>query len=363
MMRSGVRLFILGLLSLCSSGSGQDAVEVQHGVLIFCDDPSVEQAVSSALHTLNKGLTTGHKLALFQILSAKKSENGSDSMYALEFTSRKSDCSAGSSKPWSDCDYLQPGHRAPISCNATVHMTETETDTEQVDCFFEQHVVPERAPCMGCPQEIHENSEDLKVPLSASISNFNSMSNSTHLFTLHTVGHATRQVIAGFRFKIRFDMKKTNCTKEEHKDLNDLCVPNEENLEFVNCNATVDIAPWRFEQPEAHTQCEPGTLPPMTILRRRPPGWSPLRTAPSPSPSSLPPEMGSGLKAPAKEESSEEDITASNPSVSSSVNDNPFHCPSKPWKPFKRVQKPAAPNANTQPSVEGTFSDTDLLST
>lgn len=33
--------------------------------------------------------------------------------------------------------------------------------------------------------------------------------------------------------------------------------------EFVNCNATVDIAPWRFEQPEVHTQCEPGTLPPM----------------------------------------------------------------------------------------------------
>lgn len=26
--------------------------------------------------------------------------------------------------------------QAPISCNATVHMTETEIDTKQVDCFF-----------------------------------------------------------------------------------------------------------------------------------------------------------------------------------------------------------------------------------
>ncbi|XP_017275996.1 kininogen-1 [Kryptolebias marmoratus] len=360
MMRSGVGLCILGLLSLCSSVSGQEAGEVQHGVFIFCDDPSVEKAVSSALHKLNKGLIAGHKLALFQILSAKKSENGSDSVYALEFTSRKSDCSAGSSKHWSDCNYLQSGPRAPISCNATVHVTETETHTKQVECLFEKHIDSDKAPtCMGCPLEIDENSEELKVPLSASVSKFNSMSNSTHLFTLHSVGHATRQVVAGFRFKLRFDMKKTTCAKDEHKDLNDLCVPDEENLEFVNCNSTVDMAPWRLEQPVTHTQCEPGALPPILIIRRRPPGWSPLRTVlSSPSPSLSTPEV-STTSAPAKEESSEEDTKTSKQSAPND-NDNPFHCPSKPWKPFKRVHKPA--KANIPPSVEGALSDTDLLS-
>ncbi|XP_013876014.1 kininogen-1 [Austrofundulus limnaeus] len=359
MMRSGLDLCFLGLLSLCSSAFGQDAAEVQHGVLIFCDDPSVEKAVSNALKTLNKELTTGHKLALFQILSAKKSENGSDSVYALEFTSRKSDCPAGSSKPWSDCDYLQPGHRAPISCNATVHVTETEIDTKQVHCFFGKYIIAEKAPtCMGCPLPINEDSEDLKVPLSASISKFNAISNHTHLFTLHSVGHATRQVIAGFRFKLRIDVKRTTCPKAEHKDLNDLCVPDEQNVEYVTCNATVDMAPWRLEQPEVHLQCEPGALPPM-IARRRPPGWSPLREAllppaSSPPPSQSPPEMQPATNAPAKVDSSEEDTTAS---ASPSVNDHPFHCPSKPWKPFKRVHKPAAPPA------EGAFSDRDLLST
>lgn len=68
-------------------------------------------------------------------------------------------------------------------------------------CLFHQlcpddHIVPERARCLGCPIEIDENSEDIKVPLSFSISNYNSISNSTHLFSLNNIGHATRQVKA-----------------------------------------------------------------------------------------------------------------------------------------------------------------------
>lgn len=56
-------------------------------------------------------------------------------------------------------------------------------------------VIPEKAPCLGCEVEIDENSEDLKSPLSVSITKYNSMSDSTHLFALHTVGSATRQVV------------------------------------------------------------------------------------------------------------------------------------------------------------------------
>lgn len=56
------------------------------------------------------------------------------------------------------------------------------------------HVIPEKAPCLGCEVVINENSEDLKSPLSVSITEYNTMSNSSHLFSLHTVGYATRQV-------------------------------------------------------------------------------------------------------------------------------------------------------------------------
>uniref|UniRef100_A0A672I7U4 Kininogen-like n=1 Tax=Salarias fasciatus TaxID=181472 RepID=A0A672I7U4_SALFA len=334
-------------------------------VLIFCDDPSVEKAVHSAVHKFNQEVLTGHKLALYQILSASKVQfNGSESLYSVQFTSRRSDCPAGSSKPWTDCDYLSSGSKKPIPCNATVLMTETEADTKEVDCQIEELVVPERVSCMGCPKEIDNNSEDLKVPVSASIAKYNSDSNSTHLFALHELGYATRQVVAGFRYKLKFDMRKTTCTKAEHKELHERCVPNEE---FVNCNSTVDTAPWRLETPAVMIQCELGLLPFTPFSRRRPPGFSPLRHVKHEHPSSTtspPTTAPPPSKASVKEDSSEEDLSA--PSSSSDPNDSPFHCPAKPWKPFHPVQvgleKTKVEEAPTQPTPEGTLKDTDLLS-
>ncbi|KAI3368511.1 hypothetical protein L3Q82_025522, partial [Scortum barcoo] len=377
-MRSGLALCVLGLLCLHSSVFGQETTEVQPGVLIFCDDPSVEKAVNSAVHKFNEKIITGYKLARFQIITASKSENGSDSVYSLQFTTRRSDCLAGSDTPWTDCNYLPTGRKEPISCNATVYMTEKEADTRQVDCMLDGYAIPGKVSCLGCPMEIDENSEDLRGPLVASISKYNSISDSTHLFTLHSVGHATRQVVAGFRFKLRFDMRKTTCPKDKHKDLNELCVPDKENVEFANCNSTVDVAPWRLVPPQAHIECEPGALP-MMFTRRRPPGWSPLRNFLfDVVPSASPPSTAPPSKAPAKEESSEEDTTVSKPNplaapdfapTADADNNSPFHCPSKPWRNFSPVDPDvsAAPTkasteaASPEPSADGLLKDTDLL--
>lgn len=45
---------------------------LQEPVKVFCDDVFVEKAVSSAVEKFNERLTTGNKLALFQIQSASK---------------------------------------------------------------------------------------------------------------------------------------------------------------------------------------------------------------------------------------------------------------------------------------------------
>ncbi|KAM7011942.1 kininogen-1 [Tautogolabrus adspersus] len=364
-MRSALGLCVLGLLCLYSSVSGQDAVQVQPGVLIFCDDPSVEKAAHSAMHKFNEGLSTGNNLALFQILSARKSENGSDSVYSLEFTSRRSDCLAGSNKPWTDCDYLPYGRKEPISCNATVYMTETEADTRQVDCMLDNLIIPERASCLGCPEDIDENSEDLKVPISVSIAKYNTISDSTHLFSLHSVGKATRQVVAGFRFKLIFDMKKTTCAKAEHQDLHELCVHDDQNLEFAYCNSTVDVAPWRLEPPQAKIECEAGAMPPVEFTRRRPPGWSPLRRVDNPS-STTPPPIYPATASPPKDpeppkESSEEDTKTKKPTAPPNTSSNPFHCPSKPWKPFNPIEPVMSAGPTKAPAVEGDLKDTDLI--
>ncbi|XP_041646539.1 kininogen-1 [Cheilinus undulatus] len=351
-MRSGLRLCVLGLLCLHSSVFGQDAVQV------FCDDSSVEKAVHSAVSKFNEGMSTGHILALYQIHSASKSEDGSDSVFLLEFTSRASDCLAGDSKAWTECEYLPHGHKDPFSCNATVRMTGTEADTTQVDCQLDRLITAGRAPCMGCPEEIDENAEDIKVPISVSISKFNSMSNSTHLFSLHNVGPATRQVVAGLRYKLSFDMRKTICAKAEHNELSEICVHDDTNKEFAYCNSTVDTAPWRLEPPQANIECESGAMPSF-FHRRRPPGWSPLRgqnASPSATvASTVPPAKASKTK----EESSEEVTKAKQSASNNAESTNTFHCPSNPWKAFSPLM-PSAVGPSDAPAEAG-FKDSDLL--
>lgn len=51
-----------------------------------------------------------------------QSENGSDSVYSLKFTTWKSECTADSSKPWTDCDYLQSGSKVTI-IGSSSHLT------------------------------------------------------------------------------------------------------------------------------------------------------------------------------------------------------------------------------------------------
>ncbi|KAM9796916.1 kininogen-1 [Syngnathus typhle] len=349
MMRSGVALTTLLLVGFVC---GQD---VHPDAQVFCDDPSVEAAVTSALHTFNDRLTASYKLALYQILTATKSENGSDSLYSLQFSSRTSDCMAGSPKPYTECNYHPFGRQEPLPCNATVLVTETEKHTKEVHCLQDDHIVPESASCLGCPMVIGENSEDIKVPLSVSISKFNSDSNSTHLFSLDSVGHATRQVVAGFRFKLEFDMRRTTCAKVEHSELSDLCVHDDETMEFFHCRSTVDVAPWRHVAPQANNECQEGPLPPRPMSRRLPPGWTPFRDAIL----EQTPVGGGG-----KKESSEEDATDASPTAATAEgpNNDPFHCPSKPWKTFLPI-RPVAPNpdgTSPAPTIRP-LHDEDLL--
>ncbi|KAK2835174.1 hypothetical protein Q5P01_015658 [Channa striata] len=181
-------------------------------------------------------------------------------------------------------------------------------------------------------------------------------------------------------------MRRTTCAKANHADLNELCAFDEQNVEFVNCNATVDVAPWRFENPEANLQCEPGALQMNTYSRRRPPGWTPLRhflfeVPSSNGPHSVKPVRPVKPPKPVKpadpktavKESSEEDATAPKPTgaakAAEAANDRPFHCPSKPWKPFHPVhpfmpgahRKPVAEVATPPPSVDGALKDSDLV--
>lgn len=350
-MKRAAGLCVLGLLCLQSwAVLGQD-LEDEPEVLVFCDDPVVKLVALAAMTSFNERVFTSNKMALYQILSASKAENASGVMYSIKFNSRKSACPAGGATPWTDCDYLTDDIKEPSACNATVYLSEDVLTTLVVECSLEDPVQKERVNCLGCPEVLDLQSEDLKVPLALSISKYNSKSNASHLFMLSAVGYATRQVVAGLRYRLYFDMRKSNCSKAEHPNLHPACSHDSDDVELANCNSTVDIAEWRHEVPQANLDCDGGPMQPELFTRRRPPGWSPLRNivdkaeVPTTETPFISLEPASAPEPKPKEDSSEED--------SSKVVEDPFHCPSKPWKEFSPPQPTAAD--------PGALRDLDLL--
>ncbi|RXN24480.1 T-kininogen 1-like protein [Labeo rohita] len=159
----------------------------------------------------------------------------------------------------------------------------------------------------------------------------------------------TVQVVAGFRYKLQFAIEKSNCTRTEFKVVTEECHPSQEKT-ILQCNSTVDVAPWRHEVPEVHVEC-------MTVTKsggrfKRPPGWTPLRIMPIR-------KFTSKTKVKESSEESKESI--------GKTPHTPLNCPTKPWKEFKPVVVTTAPPTTTEPSqpdpttANAVFSDLDLL--
>uniref|UniRef100_W5K236 Kininogen 1 n=1 Tax=Astyanax mexicanus TaxID=7994 RepID=W5K236_ASTMX len=336
----------------------------QEDTRLQCDDKSVQDIVELALLQHNKNVTESNQLALYQIVEATKAKNETEETVSVRFTARESDCPAGGDKLWHQCDYLQDSLKPLYYCDTQVLVKETNEITSH-ECSVDPPVVPvERPPCLGCPIKIDVESEDLRESLSYSLAKANLMHNHQHFFVLNSVGSATKQVIAGFRYRLRFDMQKSNCTKSEFKEVTEECHPDEEKL-FINCNSTVDVAPWRHEMPETNVQCGSGPLPPTGFsVRRRPPGWSPLRNIHNFA-------VVTPVKPPKKDESSEECPEGKAPAVvvkegqdkpprlvpppkprqePTAAPTPPPSCPSKPWKEFNPViaTSPPPPSNNTE---------------
>ncbi|KAI7789628.1 kininogen-1 precursor, partial [Triplophysa rosa] len=326
----------------CSGGHGQMDTSIP------CDDKRVENVVNLALSKHNELLTEGSQLALYDIKEATKAQNESGEFFSVMFTSRETDCPVGGDKVWQQCDYLQQVDKVLRTCQAKVLFKEAGQQLLLHDCSV--GIVAEVAPCLGCPENI-ENQEDLQEPLMHSLSKANSILYHTHFFIFKDLSSATKQVVAGFRYKLQFYMEKSNCTKSKFAAVTHECHPVQEEPEFMQCNSTVDVAPWRHEVPEVYAECAPGFLKVSQVIMpcsRR----NPRRN-----------ETNKRSIKPLTRESSEE--SKENISASTAI---PLNCPTKPWKEFRPVFDNTAPvNTTGRTQTNGTttdtvFTDQDLLS-
>uniref|UniRef100_A0A803YBD5 Cystatin kininogen-type domain-containing protein n=1 Tax=Meleagris gallopavo TaxID=9103 RepID=A0A803YBD5_MELGA len=191
-----------------------------------CDDPDVLEAVDTALQKYNGDSTTGNQFALYMVMEAKRTV-GPDKQFHVKYQIRETTCATEENKHWKDCDYKASAEAKTGECTAQVHMNNAEkTSNVSHDCKIVpvQPMIPfTQATCVGCFHTISNDDLQVSEILKKAIKKFNKHSNETVLFKLVEIIKAQRQVVAGWNYIIKYEIKETNCSKDQFQDLTHEC--------------------------------------------------------------------------------------------------------------------------------------------
>ncbi|XP_029882809.1 kininogen-1 isoform X3 [Aquila chrysaetos chrysaetos] len=136
----------------------------------------------------------------------------------------------------------------------------------------EDTVIP--ATRSGCPKTIPKDSPELKELLKVSMEKYNSESNDDFYYKGGEIEAATVQVVAGQNYHLVFAIRKTNCSKTEFEKFNEDCEATSDSAPLP-CEAQIHVIPWENKIfPQVNCSKERS----MTVLLRRPPGFTPFRS-------------------------------------------------------------------------------------
>ncbi|NXY42565.1 KNG1 protein, partial [Ceuthmochares aereus] len=191
-----------------------------------CDDPDVFKAVDAALKKYNGDRETGNQFALYMVMEAKRTA-GPDAQFYVKYRIQETTCTTEENKLWQDCDYKVPAEAKKGECTARVYMNDAEkTSNISQDCKIfppTPKISLTHAPCLGCFHPISSDGLEVSDILKQAIERFNRHSAEHVLFKLVEVKEAKRQVVAGWNYVIRYEIKETNCSKDQFQDLTPEC--------------------------------------------------------------------------------------------------------------------------------------------
>ncbi|NXF97647.1 KNG1 protein, partial [Eubucco bourcierii] len=191
-----------------------------------CDDPDVFKAVDTALKKYNGDRASGNQFALYMVMEAKRTA-GPDPQFYVKYRIKETTCAIEENKLWQDCDYKVPAEASTGECTARVHMSNAEqTSNVSQNCNIFPATPNIRiavGSCLGCFHPIASDSSDVSEILKQAIQKFNKHSAEPALFKLVEIKEAKRQVVAGWNYKINFEIEETNCSKEQFQDLTPEC--------------------------------------------------------------------------------------------------------------------------------------------
>ncbi|KAM9279252.1 kininogen-1 [Morus bassanus] len=191
-----------------------------------CDDPDVFKAVDTALKKYNGDRATDNQFALYMVMEAKRTA-GSDTQFYVKYRIKETICATEENKLWQDCDYKVPAEAKTGECTAQVHMNNTEeTSNVLQDCKIfpvAPKITLTKATCLGCFHPISSDGSEVSEILKQAIQKFNRHSAEPALFKLVEIKEAKIQVVAGWNYVIKYEIKETNCSKDQFQDLTPEC--------------------------------------------------------------------------------------------------------------------------------------------
>ncbi|NXC50433.1 KNG1 protein, partial [Penelope pileata] len=218
-----MKLFVV--LALCSSFFSSRATPLPFE-FSDCDDPDVLEAVDVALKKYNGDSTTGNQFALYMVMEAKRTV-GPDKQFHVKYRIRETTCATEDNKLWQDCDYKASAEAKTGECTARVHINKAErTSNVSQDCNIvpvQPTVTLTQAPCLGCFHTIPTDSSRVSEILKQAIQQFNNHGGEATLFKLVEIKEAKRQVVAGWNYAIKYEIRETNCSKDQFQDLTHEC--------------------------------------------------------------------------------------------------------------------------------------------
>ncbi|NXL02520.1 KNG1 protein, partial [Mesembrinibis cayennensis] len=213
------------LAALCCSFFSSRATPLPFEFL-DCDDPDVFKVVDTALKKYNGDRATGNQFALYMVMEAKRTA-GPDTQFHVKYRIQETICTTEENKLWQDCDYKVPAEARVGECTARVHVNDAEkTSNVSQDCKIVP-AVPKiklaEATCVGCFHPISSDSSEVSEILKRAIQKFNRHSAEPTLFKLVEIKEAKIQVVAGWNYVIKYEIKETNCSKDQFQDLTPDC--------------------------------------------------------------------------------------------------------------------------------------------
>ncbi|XP_067898532.1 kininogen-1 [Heterodontus francisci] len=327
------------------------STEDPSALVIDCNNPEALAAVDFALRKFNAERKEGHQYALYRVTDAEV-EGKYGRRYFIEFSIRETDCPVGNGKIWKQCNYRAPKEATIGHCEANVyiHKTQRTTEVTEYNCTLSSdhhsQIDPQTAPCLGCQMDLPVEHSQLNETLDLSIQKFNTESNHANYFQRDTVFKFTHQVVAGIKYKLKFSMRETECSKTNSDNIASECNVKLDGMKLF-CNSTVLIQIW-LNFTEISVACDTQPFNQATAFALRYGGWGPFTFPAIPTSQTESGEAGAN----------------SDELFSTEKELEPLTCPGKPWRPLRQI-KPAGPPAEEHHEgnkpTQTTIRDLDLL--